>query len=345
MESILPNFITSPEDMEIIMDVPKELWTLEDLQLQESDGTEQYLSPTINPMGISPKQHDVSQETPLIISQEATHKGQEVQPSDLHPWTYGPPSKGQSSILTELPSWQESTLKGEDAEPTKAHHSVDTFLPKGQHQPSDSLPFFPHNGIKGHSISFSSQIAEEGYPLKLPGWTSPSPLEVLERPFTMIPLWTELNSETSTSNRASVSRADFPNLQEDVTMSEASSLFENNKSLRVPSLPPLMIATVVRTTTPSLHDTSSVLTPTISNSNVALGEEERSTQRFPWPPSTTRRMPDIPTVVQSSSIPGLSRTLLPQEVQSVSADGHKASLSTHMQSSQIQTYGRLSRGT
>ncbi|XP_041423638.1 uncharacterized protein LOC108719763 [Xenopus laevis] len=326
MESILPNFITSAEDMEIIMDVPKELWTINDLQRQESDRAEQYLSPTINPMWISSKQHDFPKKT----SQDITKKEQEVQPSDLHPWTSEPPLKGQSSILTKFPSWQQGfALKGDDAVPTKTHQSVDIFLPKGQHQSSDTIPLFPLNVLKGHNISFSIQKTKDAYPLKLLGWTSLVPLEMLERPFTMIPLWTELHSETSTFKRVSASRVDSSNIQED-TISEMSSLIEYNKSLRIPSLPPLMIATVVKTITPLIHGTSSVLMPTISKS-VILGKEERSTKTFSWTSSATRRKHEMPSVIQSSSIPMLSETLLPQ-VQSVSVDGHKALLSAHMQS-------------
>ncbi|KAM4704916.1 uncharacterized protein WCC33_009730 [Rhinophrynus dorsalis] len=338
LDSILPNLITSAEDMDVIMDVPKELWTLNgatSLHLQESESTGHVMPLTLKPLWISatsPKKHDISLSTSPFNPKDISQKEQGVLSSNLREWTEGPPVKGQSILSTKLSSWQPGVAsKDNEVLPTKTHHL------KGQYHSSDKVPLFPQNVIKEHSISFSSHKIEEGSSIKLSGWTSAMPLEILERPYTIIPLWTDINPEvynTGNSQRTSASRVDFSKTQGDLMLG-ASSLNEKDASLG--SLSPLstMVSTLVKTTAPLHQGISSSVSLTLPTKSIFLDEKGSTIKGLSWSLTSVGKRHGVSTVTYSSSIPAISETLLPQ-VKPVSIGGHKMSLPAFTQSRCLQ---------
>ncbi|XP_056378751.1 uncharacterized protein LOC130274443 isoform X3 [Hyla sarda] len=181
LESILPNLITSAENTEFMKNVPTELWTSRtstsssvdegflDIQAVTSQGPSDPVRTRKKPLELSEtlvgKQSNLSfttKEIPLKIGN--------IAPTKLPPFIHGVASK-------------ENKIS-----PTKSLSLVDTIAQK--HQPVEKQSLLPPNTLKDHSISFLSQKAQNGSSLKVPGWTTIAALEMLQRPYTIMPLWT-----------------------------------------------------------------------------------------------------------------------------------------------------------
>ncbi|KAM4689194.1 uncharacterized protein O3C94_007341 [Discoglossus pictus] len=328
LESILPNLITSAEDTEIIMDAPKELWTLKtvtSIPPQGNDVIEHKMSPTRKPSlisAITPKKHGVSFDS-MLFSPENSSKAHVI------------PSKDQSILFSKLPPWLQGVAVNEDeALPTKTSHSLGSIAPKAPYQPSHKIPFPVDNAIKENGISHKIQV---GSSLKQPEWASSDVSHILERPYTNMPSWTEISPDVysiTTAKRTSVSRVDFPKIQTD-SFSEAAYLEGKNISVEVLHILSTMVDTLVKSTTPSQHDITSITIPLLVDSAV-VEEQGISTKSVPSSISITEKRQDISSMTFGSSSITISETLLPQE-KPISTDGLKTSLYAYSQSRCLQS--------
>ncbi|KAM8966806.1 uncharacterized protein RCH25_025432 [Pelodytes ibericus] len=329
VESILPNLITSSEDREFIMDIPKELWTLKTttrMDLDPNKDPEHKLSPTKRPA--------FSESHSISFTSEISSGPVKTLDSTLLPLTQGLPSKGQSIRFTKLSSWLfGATSKEEDSKPTKSPHLAGSIVPQRQHHSSEKGSLFPQNALKEHSISFSSHKAQEGPYLKLPEWTTLTALEMLERPYSVVPFWTVTGSKVEEAS--SLTSIPTPRGLTDVVLtqtdflSKTSALTKNKSSA---GLSPTVAFALATSTVPSKYGISSTNTPSMENS-VAMGEQDLAKKRLTFSQSTVWKRRDITSMVQTTSAP--PGTPLPQ-VHAVASDGNKMSTYVYTQSRCLQ---------
>ncbi|XP_068094516.1 uncharacterized protein [Hyperolius riggenbachi] len=187
VDSILPNLITSPEYTDLIMKVPSELWTLKTttgIPLQEMD--EEMFTRHAEEID-KPGQRIFPTMVPLDLPAISKMRQEKASTS-----SEGLISKVQTLLSTQLPpAIQGIASKEHKIFPTKI---VETIAQK-RPMLSDEVSLQPQNALREYSVSFLGQKTQEVSSLKLPGWTTIAALEMLQRPYTVMPLWTGQTNE------------------------------------------------------------------------------------------------------------------------------------------------------
>ncbi|XP_063307119.1 HERV-H LTR-associating protein 1 [Pelobates fuscus] len=287
---ILPNLIMSAEDTNVIMDIPKELWTLKTFTktyLESVAATGQKISPTIT-----------SAWSPTVSTkgQGMSFTALPANPSEMFskktvtreaPLTQVPLSKGQSVWLTRLPSWLLGVSSNAiDSIPSKTDHLVGSLVPQKQQESSGKFSSFEQNALKDHSISFSSHKPQEVPYLNLPKRTTIAALELLERPYSVMPLWTHVGSkvdEIHTPKQSSRVLYDAL-LTQPVHLSRTTEINKNNIVSRTPDILNTVVSTLVKTTEPIKQDISAVKMS--QREEIVVDGQNLSTKRPPLPQST-----------------------------------------------------------
>uniref|UniRef100_A0A8C5MTV3 HHLA1 neighbor of OC90 n=1 Tax=Leptobrachium leishanense TaxID=445787 RepID=A0A8C5MTV3_9ANUR len=327
IESILPNLIMSSEDTQIILDIPKELWTLKTVTGTLPDpnpDTSENVSFSTKPMWSSTtptKSPNITFTTTSSRPFEKFMKGIEVLSSSVGPSTQAQASEGQSLRLTMFPFIHfSSSSKQIDIVPSKLPHSMGSLLPQKQQQPSEKLSLFQHNALNEHSISFSDDKTQEGPLLKLPTWTTIATLEMLERPYSVVPLWTDnsFKGEKLATSSQSTSGLPYSSLRETNNLPRVSTM--NNESTSSGRLDILhtVAPTLVTTKAPSKQEISSPKGPLVED-NGMVGKENVSAAR---PETTLTNGHEISSITPTSL--GITRTSQPQ-IKPAMNDGHKMS--------------------
>ncbi|XP_069815721.1 HERV-H LTR-associating protein 1 [Dendropsophus ebraccatus] len=216
LESILPNLITSAENTEIIKNVPVELWTAKTSTSSSIDeGLPGVRTVTGHHTSQGPFDLGSTRKKPLEESETLLGK------QNYSVFTTEELLRFQTVPPTKLPPVIPGVASKEDKiSPTKSPSSVDTIAHKADPQPSDKLSLRPHNTLKDHSVLFLSHKAQNGSSLKVPGWTTIAALEMLQRPFTMMPLWT--GSGLQHENMSATTRMTVPSGQDPQTQTGPS---------------------------------------------------------------------------------------------------------------------------
>lgn len=190
------------------------------------------------------------------------------------------PLKIQNIPITKFPPLIHVASKENKIASTKSSSLVDTIAQKAQQKPSDKLSLLQHNTLKDHSVLFLSHKAQNVSSLKMPGWTTIVALEMLQRPYTMMPLWTGnglQNDSVSVTARISLSNAQAPDTQTGPSRRASSmNVPPGNMDTRQP-----VVSTWVQITSPSHKRTSLEMTPLRADSDFYNQQKGVTTRRLP----------------------------------------------------------------
>ncbi|XP_072010702.1 HERV-H LTR-associating protein 1 [Engystomops pustulosus] len=289
LDSILPNLIVSAENTEYIKSVPTELWTRK--------------------TSISPSMHEDHHGIKAVTSQ---YKSQQ----DLDLGQATEKSLGESEISVGKQSSSASTteevpLKVPDIPPTKSLpfiHKIyptrfpslkDTIAEKSYNEPSDKLSLLPPNTLKDQGVLFLSHKAQDGSSLKIPGWTTIAALEMLQRPYTMMPIWTERGLQDHNilvTTRRTVSEGQVPRTNTRPLIRTSSKGTDTRQT---------MVSAWVPITSLPHRRTSLAMTPLRADSDIYDLQKGLTTRRITR--VTNEKIHPIPSVT-----PPLLQILVPQ---------------------------------
>ncbi|KAM9307744.1 uncharacterized protein PAF06_011876 [Gastrophryne carolinensis] len=283
VESVLPNLMVPAQDTELTRKLSTELWTM---RTTTSAPTQALADQAVTKH--FKVNYELSQKRPpttIPLDIPAISRKQNTSISGSQETNL----KGQTLISTKSPPLIHEEHKMSSSKPPSM---FETIAQKGN-QASDKISLIPQNILREHSVSFLSQKTQDASPLKLPGWTTIAPLEVLRRPFTIMPLWVE-NTQQSV-NRSITSR---------YTATNGNNLMlENGTTLLMPSLnasrnvdaEDKLVKTNI--SVPSQHAASSVVTPLRMDSEVHEKQHEATTKKIFK--TTHGKKHNIPSVAKS----------------------------------------------
>ncbi|XP_063777339.1 uncharacterized protein LOC134927169 isoform X2 [Pseudophryne corroboree] len=291
LDSILPNLITSAENTEFIMNIPTKLWTLS-TSSSASDGDRAI---TKHFKGHYDPGHRLSSTTKTSVSPISRQK------QDITLWpTQEIPSKGQNFLHSQLPLVMHGVVSKENKIfPTRSSSLVGTIAQKGQHQASDKISLYPHNALKEYSVSFLSQKTQDGSSMRLPGWTTIAALEMLQRPYTIMPLWPGHSLQgniNSVTERMPTPEGHFPSTQRGLPTRTSSTNVSRGNVDTVHTL----VATLVKTISPSQYGTPVDMVPLRADSDIFDKQKDFTTKSLPWSQLTNGKKANDPSGTLSS---------------------------------------------
>ncbi|XP_040207954.1 HERV-H LTR-associating protein 1 [Rana temporaria] len=320
LETVLPNLITSAENAELIMNAPTQLWTLRTTSSAPLEATGDQVI-TINLAGNDEPIQKVFPTTLPMNIPGISKTGQNTSFSDNQQYNL----ESQNQIPTKLPQLLHGfALKEHKIAPTKLPLLLGTVEQKG-HPPSDKISLLPQNVLREHSISFLTHKTQEVSSHKLPGWTTMAALEMLQRPHTVMPFWTE-----KTQQKIAVSVT-----ERNITSNEDVSAKEKGPSPWSSTLnrSPETLATVHTPlkTTPPKREMPVIVTPLRVDSELFEKQNEATTKRLLWSQLTNGKKKHVPSVPITFVDPPQLPQLKP------STEGHKMSVHAYTQSRCRQT--------
>ncbi|XP_073488944.1 HERV-H LTR-associating protein 1 [Aquarana catesbeiana] len=284
VETVLPNLITSAENAELIMKTPTQLWTLRTTPSAPLEATGNQAI-TRNLTGNYEPIQKVFPTTILMDFPGISKTRQNTSFSDTQEYNL----EGQNQIPTKLPQLVYGfALKEHKIAPTKLPLLLGTIEQKGQ-PPSDKISLLPQNVLREHSISFLTHKTQEVSSHKLPGWTTIAALEMLQRPRTVMPFWTE-----KTQQKGAVSVT-----ERNITSNEDVSAMEKGPSTWISTLnrSPETLATVHTPlkTTPPKHEMPVIVTHLRVDSERFEKQNEATTKRILWSQLTNGKKKNVPS--------------------------------------------------
>ncbi|XP_072269329.1 HERV-H LTR-associating protein 1 [Pyxicephalus adspersus] len=281
IETVLPNFITSAENAELIMKVPTELLTLKTTTSDPLEGTGDQVITKQLKGNFEPSQKKIPITTPadpaiskkrqdsfISASQKYKLEGENVISTKFPPVVHGFASKEHKIAPTILPSL------------------LETIAQKGR-PPSDKISLLDQNVLREHSISFLTHKTQEVSSLKIPEWTTIAALEMLQRPYTVMPFWTG-KSQQNVTNYVTERTTDDVSAKGKSPSPMISSLNKSPEDMST--------ALTLLKTTSSKDEMSIIVTPLRVDSELVEKENEVTTKRLLWYQLTNGKKLNVPAV-------------------------------------------------